>query len=231
MHEFIEDKLGYRFRNPGLLKQALTHPSARNELGLDDDNQRLEYLGDAALGLAVADQLYRDNPAISEGQLTILRSQLTSAAALAETARELGLGSVMILGRGEDQSGGRDKQNNLADTLEAVIGSAYLDGGLPAVQFIVAHIISPKAPSAESMEDSAGNYKGALQEWAQKNGRPCPTYQISSSTGPAHKKVFVIEAVIDETLRASAEGSSKRSAEQAAAQVLLSKIQATPLDS
>ena len=221
MYDALMHRLGYTFRDPLLLTLALTHPSARNEHNLPDDNQRLEYLGDAALGLATAATLYRDHPGLGEGELTVRRSQVTSTTALATVARSIDLGPDLILGRGEEQSGGRDKPNNLADAVEAILGAAFLDGGLDAVCAIFDKTIAPHLapePSAES-----ANYKGILQEWAQRHGHACPVYHVIHAEGPAHQRSFTVTVSLDNGLTASGCGASKRTAEQQAARELLDK--------
>ena len=227
MNEHLQEKLGYRFNDPARLDLALTHPSARYELNLPDDNQRLEYLGDAALGLAAAQYLFTQFTKLPEGQLTVLRSNLTSTNALADVARSLELGQALLLGRGEEQSGGRDKSNNLADVLEAVIGAIYLDGGISAVNDLFARLFAPRLDTAEAAVAGTANYKGLLQEWAQKDGIPCPTYQVISEEGPAHHRLFQIEVAIPDGRKAVGSGLSKRIAEQNAAQNLLTLIRGT----
>jgi len=220
----LENRLGYSFRQNNLLEQALTHGSIRNERKMEQDNQRMEYLGDAALGLVCADYLYHHFPDLPEGRLTILRSSVTNTASLAEIARGIDLGASMSLGRGEEQSGGRDKSNNLADTMEAVIGAAYLDGGFAAVSAIFNILFAPRL---DNLDDSAGlsNPKGRLQEWAQQAGLPCPVYNVISDEGPSHQKSFIVTAVINEQLTAQGQGSTKRAAEAEAARNLIKQSQ------
>jgi len=225
MNDIQHDILGYRFQNQDLLQLALTHPSARYERNLPDDNQRLEYLGDAVLGLAAANYLYHHFRELPEGQLTMLRSNLTSTTTLAEMARNNGLGPLLALGRGEEQSGGREKSNNLADTLEAVIGAIYLDGTMAAVEDVFSRLFVPLLDGATTSPSSA-NYKGILQEWAQKAGLPCPGYSVVEEAGPAHLRLFSIEVQLVDGRKATGQGSTKRAAEQEAAMKLLSQINA-----
>lgn len=222
MYEDLMLRLGYTFRDPLLLTLALTHPSARNEHNLPDDNQRLEYLGDAALGLVTAAHLYLDHPDLGEGELTVRRSQVTSTTALANVARAIELGPALILGHGEEQSGGRDKPNNLADAVEAILGAAYLDGGLDAVRTIFEQTIAPRLAPATSGDTT--NYKGLLQEWAQRRGHTCPTYRVAHVDGPAHQRLFTVVVSLDDGRTASGNGVSKRTAEQQAARELFDKI-------
>ncbi|HMO04339.1 MAG TPA: ribonuclease III [Kiritimatiellia bacterium] len=221
MYNDLMHRLGYTFHDPLLLTLALTHTSARYEHNLPDDNQRLEYLGDAALGLVTAAQLYLDHPHLDEGELTVRRSQVTSTTALATVARAIDLGPALILGRGEEQSGGRDKPNNLADAIEAILGAAYLDGGLDAVRAIFDITIAPHLAPDTATEST--NYKGILQEWAQRHGHACPTYRVIQAEGPAHQRSFTVTASLDNGVNASGSGSSKRAAEQRAAKELLDK--------
>lgn len=225
MNETHQEIFGYRFHDSALLDLALTHPSARYERNLPDDNQRMEYLGDAVLGLASAKYLYYNFRDLPEGQLTMLRSNLTSTATLAEMARINGLGTLLALGRGEEQSGGRNKSNNLADALEAVIGAIYLDGTMTAVEEVFLRLFVPLLDTTATSASSA-NYKGILQEWAQKAGLPCPIYTVVEETGPAHQRMFAIEVQLTDGRKTTGHGSSKRFAEQEAAMKLLSQITA-----
>ena len=218
----LEAKLGYAFRDPAHLSRALVHGSSRNERPGDGDNQRMEFLGDAALGLSAAGFFYHRDPDAPEGALTLLRSQATSTTTLAMIAEDIDLGAHLVLGRGEETSGGRHKKKNLADTLEAVIGAAYLDGGLPAVDTIFQHLFAPRLPRASTPH--AANPKGALQEWAQRHGHPCPTYSLVSESGPPHARTFVVRVHVGRHAEAEGEGDSKRRAEAAAAARLLDHV-------
>lgn len=224
MLDTLQTSLDYTFRDTNFLHLALVHPSARNEWALPDDNQRLEYLGDAVLGLIAAEHGYRMNATLDEGQLTMMRSNISSTEALAAIARRTGLGRHLVLGKGEESSGGREKDNNLADTLEAVIGASYLDGGLEAARRIFARLFIP------FMEDIAAastsdNPKGRLQEWTQARGLPPPRYEIQAEEGPPHQKTFVMEVRAGDELSAHGRGSNKRSAEADAARNLLARIE------
>jgi ribonuclease-3 len=220
MTEDLQQRLGYQFRDLALLRLAMTHPSAMNEQKLDDDNQRLEFLGDAALGLAAAEHGYLQHTGLPEGKLTSMRSAAANAAALAAIAREVNIGHHLILGVGEESSGGRDKDKNLADALEAVMGAAYLDGGMDAVRAIFKSLFTGRLDSYVS-SGGDDNPKGTLQEWAQQHGLPCPAYRVLNEEGPAHEKFFTIEAQIGEGERVTGTGKSKRSAESEAARRLL----------
>jgi len=217
--EELETAIGYSFSDRSLLEQALTHPSLRNERQLAGDNQRMEYLGDAVLGLVSAEYLYQRHQNLPEGRLTVMRSAATSAPTLADIARAIDLGSFLRLGRGEESSGGRQKENNLADALEALIGAIYLDGGYDHVQMIFSRLFSSIMDSME-IADSSDNPKGRLQEWAQKNGLPCPTYHVVKEEGPPHQRWFTIQVIIDDPRQAIGAGPTKRSAEADAARNL-----------
>ncbi len=222
MHK-LENTIGYRFRNQNLLEQALRHPSYANEQSpVLADNQRLEFLGDAALGLAVAEILYDNHPDRDEGFLTRFRSYMSNTRYLADCARKAGLGDFMLLGRGEQSSGGADRESNLADTLEAIIGAAYIDGGLEAVKNIVQAVIL--CPVDDLPDTWFDNPKGFLQEWAQSRGKSLPSYHIESETGPPHAKYFVVEVTVDGDVAGRGTGSSKREAEIAAAEAALLRL-------
>lgn len=222
----LQQQLGYTFSRPELLQLALTHTSARYELNLSEDNQRLEFLGDAVLGLIAAEFGYYQKPVLNEGQLTRLRSYVSSTSALAAIARAINLGPSLILGKGEQMSGGHDKENNLADVLEAVIGAAYIDGGLEA-----ARLVFMKWFTSENATTLYGAYtdnpKGRLQEWAQQHGYACPHYTVVSEEGPAHARIFTVHVQLGETLSSDGTANSKRGAEAAAAYLLWQQIEHT----
>lgn len=213
----LERRLGYRFRRRRLLEQAFTHPSFAHEQATSEpDNQRLEYLGDAALGLAAAAALFHHNPTADEGHLTKLRSLLTSTKALAAVARELELGTYLRLGRGEDQGGGRLRASTLADALESVVGAAYLDGGMRAVDQIFHTVFEPRV---RELGNAAWreNPKGELQEWSQRRGTGMPRYRMVSESGPPHQKTFTVEVWVADVCLGSGQGRTKREAETQAA--------------
>jgi ribonuclease-3 len=213
----LEKQLGYTFRRRDLLVTALMHRSYRFEnRDVTEDNQRMEFLGDAVLGLVVADHLYRLHGREDEGTLTDLRSRLTSGKALAVLARQVALGAYMKLGRGEEQGGGRSREALLADAFEAVLGAAYLDGGLKAADKIVSTLVLPIAGGLE-IEDWADNPKGKLQDVVQRRQGRGPDYRMVSEDGPAHQKTFVVEAVVGGKVLGRGTGSSRRAAETLAA--------------
>jgi ribonuclease-3 len=213
----LEKSIGYRFSRSERIQSALTHPSFRHENeATPDDNQRLEFLGDAVLGLAVAAHLYETRPDLNEGEMTKLRSRLTSTRALAVVAAGIGLGHHLRLGRGEIASGGHLRDSILADALEAVIGAAYLDGSMKAVQKVFQKLIVPRLD--ENLTSAwVDNPKGSLQEWAQQNAQTNPRYNVISQRGPPHAMVFIVEALVGGNIVGRGEGTSKQAAEIAAA--------------
>ncbi len=223
MLDHLQKTLGYRFRDLAWLQLALTHSSARHELNLPDDNQRLEFLGDAVLGLLTADYGYHAHSERDEGVLTILRSSAASSPALAHIARTIGLGDYLILGKGEDASGGRGKEKNLADALEALIGASYLDGGLEGARRVFQHLFVPAMEQPAPAEGPA-NPKGELQEWAQARGLACPEYEVIKTEGPSHQPVFQVEVRLEPNAIASGAGPSKKIAEMEAARLLLAQL-------
>lgn len=196
-----------------MLERALTHSSFANERGLEQDNERLEFLGDSVLGLVVADRLFRGDPSAPEGVLSRTRSHVVSAEALARRARELDLGPALHLGHGEEQSGGREKPSLLADALEAVIGAVFVDGGLGAARDLVEPWIA--AETVETMD--ALDAKSDLQESLQGQGLDPPSYRHVGRDGPDHDPVFHVECWIGGRAVARASGHSKKEAEQKAA--------------
>lgn len=216
----IEKQIGYRFKKRAYLVAALTHPSYRHENGgILDDNQRLEFLGDAALGLAAASDLYRRFGDIDEGALTHKRSHLTNRTTLAYIGRELELGGHLLLGRGEEQSGGRQRNSNLTDAVEALIGAIFLDGGQKAVERVFKKLWAHHLEEVE--QDDTGNPKGELQEYCQKRWKISPSYRIESQTGPAHAREYVCVATIKDKDYGTGRGMNKRTAETQAAQETL----------
>jgi ribonuclease-3 len=211
----LEKRIQYRFRDKALLETALTHPSFRYEDAETElDNQRLEFLGDAVLGLLAADVLTEKNPLANEGELTRLKSAITSGSALASAARVLGLGEYLRLGKGESTSGGADRDSNLEDALEALLGAVWLDGGLKtARKFFERNIFQCLENGSPALE----NPKGMLQEYAQKKGYAVPEYKILDASGPDHARHYLVEVTVS-TYAYRGEGSSRREAEKNAAQ-------------
>ena len=189
----LEARLGYRFKDRGLLEHALTHKSKAHEdpSGGVVDNESLEFLGDAVLGLVAADALFRAFPTYSEGQKSKIKANLVSTAALAEIAEALGLGDHMILGRGEEKTGGRRKPALLADTCEAIIAALYLDGGLEAARGFIVRELGSRIDEARQPNYFGRDYKSRLQERLQSLGRPLPVYRVLVETGPEHRKILL----------------------------------------
>jgi ribonuclease-3 len=220
----VQASLNHEFRDPALLKLALTHPSYAHEHpeegGEEHHNQRLEFLGDAVLDFLVAAWLYRTFPDFPEGPLTRLRATLVRTTTLADLARELELGEALRLGRGEEESGGDARSANLCDALEATIGALYLDGGLDAIWPRLELWFSHRADvilDAESYVDA----KSRFQEWAQAELGATPAYQIVAEEGPDHAKTFTAQVLVGHQIIGQGMGGSKRLAEQAAARAAL----------
>ncbi len=198
-----------------MLTLALTHRSFCAETPDSQPNERLEFLGDAVLGLAVTDYIHSSYPDLPEGQLAKLRASVVNTATLAETSARIGIGPILRLGKGEDQSGGRSKESILADALEAVFGAVFLDGGWPrARDLILGLLIDDITTGAE--RPGRQDYKTRLQELAAERGLGAPTYQISG-TGPDHDRRFSAVAMVDSVAHGDGNGTSKKRAEQAAA--------------
>ena len=219
----LEAALGCRFQDRSKLVQALTHRSRSSERSADEvpgDNEKLEFLGDAVLGMIVSAELVRAFPGWSEGQLSKSRARFVNEAALAAVARKLDLGSHLRLGRGEEKTGGRQKTALLADAFEAVLGAIYLDSGLDAATEFVGRVLLAGALEAEASGSGGSDFKSALQEDLQSRGRPPATYRVVEETGPDHRKVFLVEVRAGEMI-ATGSGSNKKEAEQAAARAIL----------
>lgn len=208
------EKLGVDI-DPELLELALTHRSYAYEHGGIPNNERLEFLGDSILGQAVTVKLFRENPDLDEGELAKRRASLVSSVALAEVARVIGLGEFVRLGRGENQSGGRDKASILADTVEAVIGAAYLDCGGEQATALVLRLVDPLLSDPDRF-GAAMDPKTSLQEAAAHHGAGLPVYTVTN-TGPDHSKVFHAIVEVGSLVRAAGEGTSKKQAEMTAA--------------
>jgi len=213
------DRIGYRFADVERLEEALTHASFTSTVARD--NQRLEFLGDRVLGLIVADKLLSDDPNAPEGQLAPRLNAMVRKETCADIAADIGLGVVMRMGRSEMQSGGRRKTAILGDAMEAVIAAVYIDGGFDAARTMILELWRDKFSQAA---DLSGDAKTELQEWAQARGMQPPEYFEKSRRGPDHAPLFVIQAKLENGASAQAEARSKRAAQQAAAQELLSAI-------
>jgi ribonuclease-3 len=213
--EVLSERLGHRFGDPSLLGRALAHRSWCAEVPTAESNERLEFLGDAVLGLVVTDIIYRAFPDLPEGQLAKLRAATVNMNVLAEVARELGVGDAVRLGRGEELSGGRDKSSILADTLEAVLGAIYLDKGLSRAATLVRRLFEPRVMEAAG-RGAALDYKTSLQELAASSLGGMPSYAIEEE-GPDHAKRFTATVSVAGAAYGSGKGRSKKEAEQQAA--------------
>ena len=211
----LERALGLRFRDRNLREIALTHRSHAFEQGSGRTNERLEFLGDAVLGLVVTDLAYDRFPDLPEGDLAKLRAATVNMLTLADVARELGLGEALLLGRGEELSGGRDKTSILADALEAVLGAVYLDRGLDAARALIERLFWPRM-AAYSRGEGDRDYKTGLQERAAQEIGVVPQYRVAER-GPDHAKEFTATVFLDGEAYGSGEGRSKKEAEQRAA--------------
>src|SRR6266566_7926526 len=226
--EELERAIGYRFRQPVLLERALTHRSAASEdanTRVRADNEQLEYLGDAVLGMLVSEYLIGTFAHWSEGQLSKSRARLVNAASLCIAARRLRLGEHLRLGRGEEKTGGRDKPTLLADAFEAVVAAVYLDGGLGAAREVLRRGLFEHALEERGARISDSDRKSALQELLQGQGRAPAEYRVAGESGPDHQKVFQIEVWIDGECLATGEGSTKKEAEQRAARSALGQLE------
>ncbi len=222
----LEDRLGYQFRQPELLERALTHRSLANEdaTGAILDNESLEFLGDAVLGFAIADMLFRRFPEYDEGQKSKVKSLLVSTPTLAKLARQLQLGEALMLGRGEEKTGGRRKQALLADGYEAIIAAVYVDGGIEAARAFIMRQFAPLIEEVRQPDFGGRDYKSALQEYLQGHDHPLPEYHVAAESGPDHRKLFQVEVRVRGEVVAQAAGSSKKEAEQEAARLALEKL-------
>lgn len=219
----LEDVLGYQFEKPELLERALTHSSYANERlgGALDCNERLEFLGDAVLGMLVADHLYREHPDLPEGDLTRLRASMVCEEALARVAKSWQLGNHINLGRGEGLSGGQERASILADAVEAVLAAIYLDSGIAQVRRTIRQfILSQEVPTGRTRD-----HKTALQEFIQRESGHALAYELVSSQGPDHQKTFTMAVLLDGKQVGLGEGHSKKEAEQMAAKVALEALQ------
>ncbi len=232
----FEDRLGYKFSARELLERALTHSSAVPDLraaGFEEavsallprDNERLEFLGDAVLELLASEYLLATFPEWSEGQLSKSRARIVNAGSLEAAARRLRLGEHLRLGRGEEKTGGREKQTLLADAFEAVLAAVYLDGGLGAAREVLRRILFEQALEERGERISESDRKSALQELLQGRGQAPAEYRVAGESGPDHEKVFQIEVWIDGECMARGEGGTKKEAEQRAARSALDRLE------
>lgn len=218
--EALEEKLGYKFKNINLLKNALTHSSYANEVrGGFTSNERLEFLGDSVLSLIVSDYLYKQFKNLPEGELTKLRASLVCEKSLCSFSRELELGKFLNLGKGEDHNGGRERDSILADAFEAVLAAIYLDGGMPAASRHVMNFVLRELKNTD--DEVFKDYKTALQEIIQRNPEESVNYILTGENGPDHDKSFTVEVRLNSNVIGRGTGKSKKQAEQMAAKEAL----------
>jgi ribonuclease-3 len=230
--ENLEAALGIRFRDRQLLKRALTHSSLAHERGSDEpqqeDNETLEFLGDAVVGMVAAEGVYRLYPELLEGALTRLRGALVSRKHLAEVAAQLCLGNYLLLGRGEERSGGRMKTALLANAMEAVIGAVYLDAGLETARKLIdERVIAPVIAGLHEQLNAGGgmgDFKSVLQELLQGRKQGQPNYRTTGESGPDHRKRFFVEVCVGGEALAEGEGRTRKHAEQDAARHAIEKL-------
>lgn len=218
--EVLEKKLGYKFNNEKLLKNALTHSSYANEVrnGITS-NERLEFLGDSVLSVIVADYLFKNFTDIPEGELTKLRASLVCEKSLCAFSREISLGEFLFLGKGEEKGGGRERDSILADAFEAVLGAIYLDGGMEAASKHVLRFV--KAELKHTDDEVFKDYKTALQEIIQRNPEESVSYILKGESGPDHNKIFEVEVHLNSNVIGVGKGKNKKQAEQMAAKQAL----------
>jgi ribonuclease-3 len=220
----VEERIGHAFDDRALLLTALTHRSWAHEAGEEaQDNESLEFLGDAILAFLVADLLYRSFPGLDEGRLSKHKAVLEKSATLAEVARELGLGAFLRLGRGERLGGGARNDKILANAFEAVLAAVYLDGGLDAARRFVGLALGPRVGELDA-ENPINDYKSVLQETAQGLGLGTPRYEVVGESGPDHDKRFRVQALVGDRALGEGEGFTKRGAQQVAARCALRRL-------
>lgn len=216
----LEKRIGYTFRNRELIHEALSHSSYANENKKQRrSNERLEFLGDSVLSVVVSQHLFTNYPDLPEGELTKIRAALVCEESLHRFALQIGLGEFLLVGKGEEHTGGRERPSLLADAFEAVIAAIYLDGGLEAAREHIMHYIPKKLP--ENRAVLFGDYKTALQEVIQKNPEEKVEYILTSESGPDHDKQFVVEVCLNSNVIGRGQGKSKKKAEQMAAKEAL----------
>jgi ribonuclease III len=221
----LEQLLNYRFKNINLLNLALTHSSYANEKSDKhlDNNEKLEFLGDSVLELIISEHLFERYPDFVEGELTKLRAELVNATSLTAKSLQLDLGEYLLLGKGEEQSGGRNKASLLSDCLESTIGSIFLDGGYRVARKFIRHLFKHEIETVSKTE-SLSDFKTHLQEITQKAYGATPTYKLVSSVGPDHDRTFYVSVGIKKEIFGSGSGKTKKDAEQMAAREALQKL-------
>ncbi len=223
--QVLQQAIGVTFQDTSLLEQAFVHSSYINENpGFHlPDNERLEFLGDALLGFIVAEKLYHEFPHFGEGELTEIRVSLVRQETLAGLATELKLGDYLYLGRGEESGGGRQRQTNLADAFEALVGAIFLDQGLDVARDFILHKIHEQIQTVGA-KGVGRNYKALLQEFTQAKYKQLPIYSLVEASGPDHDKGFVVEVALGDSVLGTGSGKSKRAAEMEAARIAWEKL-------
>jgi len=226
--ERLQTILGLEFENQELLKQALTHGSFLNEQGgaALDSYERMEFLGDSVLELVISQELYQRLPQLAEGELTKGRAALVCGESLSRVAESLSLGDFILLGKGEEASGGRQRESILAAICEAVVAAVYLDRGLEAARQFILNIMAEQLDEFCRRGAAPENPKSRLQEYFQSRGSPSPRYQVVATEGPAHNPVFTIEVLVGQDVMGAGRGGKKSDAERAAAQDALGRVAA-----
>ncbi|MBQ8748557.1 MAG: ribonuclease III [Oscillospiraceae bacterium] len=219
----LEAAIGYKFKNITLLQNALTHSSYANEQWHDSlkSNERLEFLGDSVLGMVVAEHLYKTFPDRLEGDLTRMRADMVCEASLAKIAERIELGQYLLLGHGEEQSGGRNRPSILADAVESVLAACFLDGGMDAARSFIEKFVLCNVPQSRLRNV---DYKTALQELVQQKKNQQISYRLVGESGPDHNKSFCVEVTLNGTVVGKGTGSSKKRAEQDAARIAMETL-------
>lgn len=222
----LEDLLGYQFQNRSILLRALTHRSFVNEQEgqRPQHNEAVEFLGDAILGFLISAKIFDRFPDSNEGELSKVKAYLVSAANLVHLAEKIRLGDFLLLGRGEEKTGGRSKRAILVDAYEALLGALYLDGGVEAARDFLDRQIETLLDSLDLRHLTYGDFKSALQEQLHNIARPEPVYRVVDEIGPDHRKVFVVEVVVGGTVVARSSGKTKKEAQQEAARIALESL-------
>lgn len=222
----LQNSLLYYFKDISILEQALTHRSYTNEHpeAETSHNERLEFLGDAVLNLVLSDILLRKFPDLSEGTLSKMRAGQVNEKKLAELSAQLGLGAYLVIGRGEEITGGRHKPSLLANVFEAVLGAVYWDGGFPSAADLVDRLF--KSQSGDDLDKSSQDYKTLLQEYCQGNLKTVPVYRVFKEEGPDHKKIFFIEVIVTDQVISTGRGKTKKEAQQKGAEKALLVLKA-----
>ena len=222
----LQEKIGYRFKNERLLFEALSHSSYANENKNLKSNERLEFLGDSVLSIIVSDHIFKHFSHIPEGDLTKLRASLVCESALFDFSKKISLGDYILLGRGEEQTGGRERPSIVSDAFEAVIAAVYLDGGMEAARkYVLSFIPEDITPKGS---DAFHDYKTILQEVIQRNPEERVTYHLKSESGPDHDKHFTVQVMLNNNVIGEGTGRSKKTAEQAAAKEALALMGIKP---